>query len=182
LERVQFISKNAGGRIMSVTRWTTILVLLFSILVGSSSALAKDAPKEGLDIPPGMWLFDISVLMPMQSQATTQTVKSCVGDDPMTADTLMPWVEDQGCKIRSVRAVENKLTWKLRCKRDGQRSRGKGEFVLDGNRGAGKATVNFEMGGRTLTIRTNFTAARVGDCVAAGASEAPSTVDSEKTE
>jgi hypothetical protein len=152
---------------MPQTHRITILILLLSLGFGSSPAQAADDPKEGLVVPAGRWLFEISVRMPMQSKPTVQRLQSCVTDDPVTAETLMPWAEERGCKVRSVRVVENKMTWKLRCSQNGQKSRGKGEFEVDGDQGQGNASVSFEMGGRSLTIFTDFTAKRSGTCTAA---------------
>jgi hypothetical protein len=76
----------------------------------------------------------------------------------------MPWAESQGCKIRSTKAVGDKLTWKLRCKKDGQKSRGNGEFEVDGDNAEGKARVNFEMAGRRMSVVTEWDANRVSDC------------------
>jgi len=156
---------------MSQAHRIAILILLLSLGPGSSLTQAADDPKEGLVLPPGRWIFDISVRMPMQSKPAVQRLQSCVTDDPITPETLMPWAEERGCKMRSVKVVENRMTWILRCNLNGKRSRGKGEFEVDGDRAEGKASVRFEMGGRRLAIFTDFTAKRSGTCTAASSGD-----------
>jgi hypothetical protein len=76
----------------------------------------------------------------------------------------MPWAEGMGCKIRKVKAIEDGITWRLRCKINGQNSRGRGEFTVNGDRGKGKVKLGIEMGGRSLFILTKWDARRVGAC------------------
>jgi hypothetical protein len=42
---------------------------------------------------------------------------------------------------------------------------------VDGDQGEGKASVSFEMGGRSLTIFTDFTARGSGTCAAASSGD-----------
>jgi hypothetical protein len=112
----------------------------------------------------GLWLFDVAVLMPMTTEPTTQTLRSCMTGEPLTAEKLMPWAESQGCRIRGARVEENELSWKLSCRMNGQRSRGSGEFKIEGDTGVGEARVSFEMAGRRLSIQTDWEARRVGPC------------------
>ena len=141
-----------------------IPVLLCVVVSGAFPALAEDPTEEGIHLAAGQWLFDVEILMPMQTEPTNQRFQSCMTGDPITVSTLMPWAESQGCKIGGVRATENKLSWKLRCKLSGQKSRGRGEFTVDGDHAEGKASVNFEMGGRRMSIVTTWDANRVGEC------------------
>ncbi len=145
-----------------------ISVLLVPILLGRPVAIADDAPEIGVQLAEGLWLFDISVRMPMQSSPTIQTMKACVGSEPLTASRLMPWAEKQGCKIRGVKEIENGIKWKLRCSVNGQKSKGKGEFTVVGEEGSGKARVNFEMAGQRMSITTKWDAKRLGSCPDAG--------------
>lgn len=160
-----------SGRIMRQTIWITISVLLLAMALSSSSVHAEDPPEKGIVLTPGQWIFDVEIRMPMQTVPTVERFRSCTTNDPITVSTLMPWAESQGCKIRSVRAVEDKLTWKLRCKISGQTARGRGEFKADGDHAEGKASVHFEMGGRSLSIVTKWDAKRIGDCSETNASD-----------
>jgi hypothetical protein len=126
--------------------------------------MAADDQLKGIRMTEGRWIFDVRIQMPMQAKPLLQKLQTCVADEPITAETLMPWAESQGCKIASVRVKENGLTWKLRCKVNGQRSKGSGEFNVDGDRGEGKARINFEMGGRRLAIVTKWDARHAGPC------------------
>jgi len=159
-----------------------IPVLLLVLALGSSPVLAEDSSEQGIQLAEGQWVFDVQVLMPMKTEPTHQRFKTCVTSDPITASTLMPWAESQGCKIRNSKAVGDKLTWKLRCRKDGQKSRGKGEFEVDGERAEGKARVNFEMGGRRLSIVTEWNAKRVGICPEASASDSATPVEPDAKE
>jgi hypothetical protein len=154
---------------MPQTLRTTIPVLLLLIGMGASPIVAADPSEEGIVLTAGQWIFDVRVQMPMQATPSMQTLQSCVTSDPITAETLMPWAEAQGCKIRGVKVRNNELSWKLRCKLNGQKSRGSGKFSVDGEKGEGKATVSFEAGGRRMSIVTRWDARRVGTCSAAGA-------------
>lgn len=158
---------------MKQTHWIAILVLLLTLTSSLSlgSARAADSAEPGIVLNEGQWLFDIRVQMPMQAKPSIQKVTSCVTSEPMTAETLMPWAEKQGCKVRGARVEENRLSWKLRCRMEGQRSRGRGEFSVDGDQGAGEATVNIEMGNRKMPIKTRWTAKRMGPCPAGASTD-----------
>ena len=143
---------------------TMIPALLIAIASFSSPAIADDDAENGIQMAAGRWIFDVQIQMPMKTEPASQKLQTCVTDEPITAETLMPWAESQGCKIRSVKAIDNGLKWKLRCSVNGQKSRGKGEFTVDGDRGAGKARVNFEMGGRRMAVITKWDAIRLGEC------------------
>lgn len=167
---------------MSKTVRITIPVLLFALALGAAPVRAENPSEVGILLTEGLWIFDVQILMPMQTEPTLQRFKSCVMSDPITASTLMPWAESQGCKIRSSKVVGDKLTWKLRCKKDGQKSRGQGEFEVDGDSAEGKARVNFEMGGRRMSIVTKWDANRLGDCLETTASDSASPEEPEAEE
>lgn len=142
----------------------TIAALLLMIGLASSRAPAEDRPQEGLFLEPGQWVFDIRIQLPMQAVPSTQKLQTCVTTEPITAKTLMPWAEAQGCKISGVKVVDQKLKWKLRCKINGQKARGGGTFSVDGDHGKGKAVVSFDMAGRRMSVITRWDAIRVGTC------------------
>lgn len=149
---------------MSQNHRATISLLLLASVLSSSPGWAEDPHEEGIVLTAGEWIFDVQIRMPMQTEPNVKRYRSCVTNDPITVSTLMPWAEAQGCKIRGIKAVEDKLTWKLRCKMSGQKSRGRGKFTVDGDHAEGRASVDFEMGGRSLSIVTKWDAERVGDC------------------
>lgn len=150
---------------MLQTIFATFAVLLIALASGASPALAGETPEAGIQLPEGQWLFEVQILMPMQTEPSVQRFKTCLTSDPVTASTLMPWAESQGCKIRNTKANGDKLTWKLRCRKDGQKSRGYGEFEVDGERAKGKARISFDMGGRRMAVTTAWDANRLGDCL-----------------
>jgi hypothetical protein len=164
---------------MPKTARTMIPALLIAIASFSLPAIADDDAEKGIEMAAGRWIFDVQIQLPMQTEPASQKLQTCVTDEPITAETLMPWAESQGCKIRSVKAIENGLKWKLRCSVNGQKSRGNGEFTVEGDRGEGKARVNFEMGGRRMAVITKWEAIRLGECsTASGADQAsPETSD-----
>ena len=149
---------------MLKTARTMIPALLIAIASFTLPAIADEDAESGIQMAAGRWIFDVQIQMPMQTEPASQKLQTCVTDEPITAETLMPWAESQGCKIRSVKAIDNGLKWKLRCSVNGQKSRGKGEFTVDGDRGEGKARVNFEMGGRRMAVITKWDAIRLGEC------------------
>lgn len=168
---------------MSKKNRTGILVLLLAALLTPTPLLAEEPAEAGIQLREGQWLFNVHIQMPMQSKPTVQKFKTCITNDPVTASTLMPWAESQGCKIRNAKVAGDRLTWKLRCRKSGQRSRGQGEFEVDGDRAEGKARINFEMGGRRMSVVTEWEAERVGECSETTAVESsPSTVEPDNDE
>jgi hypothetical protein len=153
-------------------------LFLSSLLLAAAPALAE----EGLVFDAGQWKFDISVRMPMQSEASHQSVQSCLGSDPVGPSVLMPWADEQGCKIKGVEVEQNKLTWKLICNMDGQIARGKGEFESAGDRAKGKARINFEAGGQRLSIKTEWDGERLGECPPGVSGVVDSPAESETTD
>ena len=147
----------------------------------TTAAAAAESDEVGLVLPEGLWIFDVTVYMPMQTKPSEQRLRSCVTNDPVTADSLMPWAESQGCKVRSVKIKKNRMTWQLRCNQNGQRSRGRGEFEVEGEKGEGHATVSFEMGGRRMSMKTEFAAQRVGACAASDSDESGSEAEAEES-
>ena len=150
---------------MSRKIWLSFSILfVLAAFLSASLVEAKDTKQKGITLTPGQWLIDIEIQAPMQPKPTRRQAKTCVTDEPFTAESLMPWAEEQGCKIRGVKAVDNKLTWVLRCRRDGQRSKGRGEFTVDGDHGEGKAKINFEMAGKRMSLVSKWDAKRIGEC------------------
>jgi len=137
-----------------------LLLLAHGLLLAATPVLAE----EGLVLDPGQWKFDISITMPLQPKPILQSVQSCMDGSPLGPSELMPWAEDQGCKIKGVKLKQNKLTWKLICSMNGQLARGRGEFEGIGDHAAGKSKVSFEIAGRRMTFKTEWDAERVGAC------------------
>lgn len=162
---------------MSKKNRTGILVLLLAALLTPTPLLAEEPAEAGIQLREGQWLFNVHIQMPMQSKPTVQKFKTCITNDPVTASTLMPWAESQGCKIRNAKVAGDRLTWKLRCRKSGQRSRGQGEFEVDGDRAEGKARINFEMGGRQMSVVTEWEAERLGECSETTAVESSPSTD-----
>lgn len=141
-----------------------VIVPVFVLSLGLFTSSVRADDEVGLKMAEGHWIFDVHVQIPMQAKPSAQRLQTCVTEEPITIETLMPWAESQGCKVRGAKQIENGLSWKLRCKLNGQRSRGSGEFTAVGERGEGKARVNFEMGGRRVSIVTTWDARRTGEC------------------
>lgn len=167
---------------MPKTARTMIPALLIAIAAFSLPAIADDEAEKGIQMAAGRWIFDVQIQLPMQTEPASQKLQTCVADEPITAQTLMPWAESQGCKIRSVKAIENGLKWKLRCSVNGQKSRGKGKFTVDGDRGEGDARVNFEMGGRRMSVITKWEAIRAGECSTESAEDTATPEPAEDTD
>jgi len=166
---------------MSRIHRSLLVGLFFPALLSASSTWADDATEAGIHLAKGLWIFDVSIRSPLQSAPASQKLKACVGDDPLTAEKLMPWAESRGCKIRNVVAVEDGIKWKIRCNKNGQKSKGSGEFhLVSEQRGDGKSKIQFEMGGRRMSIVTKWKADRVGTCKDPDATDfAPEAVTSE---
>ena len=141
------------------TTLTVIVVFVFAIQAGLAQA------DDGLKLDPGQWEIAVEVVLPMQTEPTRQSFRSCMGEELVTPQTIMPWAEAQGCRIRKVKVEESTMEWKLSCKLNGERSRGSGSFTSHGETADGQAKVFVEMGGRRLAIITKWDARRVGECV-----------------
>ena len=161
---------------MGLANWIALSVLTIVFAWGPTVALADDQAEPGLILREGEWVFDVKIRLPLQTAPNVQKIRTCQAGEPVTASgTLMPWAKEQGCKIRSPKVDGDKLSWKIRCRRDGQKSRGSGKFTADGDRAEGKATIKFEVAGQRMSIVTVWEAERVGDCPgSASAQPAPS--------
>jgi hypothetical protein len=138
---------------------------LLLVLILLLSAVPSPA-EEGIVLDAGEWKFDFSVKMPMQSEPSHQVFQSCLASDPIGPSTLMPWAEEQNCRIRGIKVEQNKLTWKIICNMHSQIARGKGEFESSGDDAKGKAKIAFEIGGQRMFIKAGWNGKRLGACPA----------------
>ena len=107
--------------------------------------------------------FDISVGMP-QLKPTVQSLTPCLTGETIGPSLLMPWAVDRGCKFENIRLVQDRLSWGIVCRLEGQRARGSGKFETSGDHAEGSAKVSFYLAGQRLTISTEWHAVRTADC------------------
>jgi hypothetical protein len=148
-----------GGAMRTTLTVIVVFVFVFAIQAGLAQA------EAGLQLEPGQWEIAIEVMLPMQTEPTKQLFSSCMGEELVTPQTIMPWAEAQGCRIRRVEVEESTMEWKLSCKLNGERSRGAGSFTSHGETADGEAKIFVEMAGRRIAIITKWDARRIGECV-----------------
>jgi hypothetical protein len=151
---------------MILTRRLAALLALPVLLAGALPGSAEEEQDPGLLLHEGMWQFDISVLLPLQTDYRHQTLQRCIDSEPITPSDLMPWAEERSCKLKGIKVKADKLSWKITCNQSGQPpSRGRGEFKASGDSGVGKSRIDFEVAGQRQSIKTKWDAKRLRDCL-----------------
>jgi hypothetical protein len=141
----------------------SILLLLAAPVMATEGA--KEGPAVGVVLEQGQWRFDISTLQPMATEPDLQSAELCADGSPIGPSTLMPWAEEQSCKLKNIKVEKNKLTWKISCKMEGEVYRGRGEFEAKEGEAKGKARIAFDVAGQRATLKMKWSGERLGPCV-----------------
>jgi hypothetical protein len=157
--------KARGKSLLSKLRIAAMLIFSSPWLV-ALEAPAETEIEPGIILTAGQWKFDVEIMMPMQPKPSRQSIKTCVTSDPITPSALMPWAEEQGCRIRGIKVEDNRLTWRIACKANGMDSKGRGKFESKGDHAEGEASIYFQLAGNRMEIETEWDAKRLGACVA----------------
>lgn len=128
-------------------------LLAGAILVGALGP--KDARAEGLPIRDGLW--ETTVQNPMTGERTS---RECLKDAVLDPQTMLDGQDD--CQMTEQARDGNTLTFTMACA--GGSGTAKGRMFVEGDQGNGEIDMEFDMGGRKMSMTMTWDAVRVGDC------------------
>lgn len=118
------------------------------------------APAAALDLENG--LYEMTSRVEMQGMAMPpSTITQCLTrEDPVPAKSA----DGSNCKILDMTTDGNTVRWTMECNQQGQQMTSTGEMTYDGDRFEG--TIETVMGPQAgnMTMTTQITGKRVGDC------------------
>ncbi len=139
--------------------WVAVPLISSVLFVVASPLLAEDAaapPAEpGLVLDHGLWEFEVSTTLPMQTRATRSTEQRCI-NKPVTPSALMPKALEQACTLKSIKLKKQKLSWRVSCTQNGQTSQGRGEFKGKEKQAEGKVRTDAYLNGQRMTLKVGF--------------------------
>lgn len=139
----------------------TRLILLATPLFLLLTSAAMAAPPN---MQAGMWEITTTSDMPgMQMKMPPQTMRQCYKAENMKdAKETIP--VDKSCKMDDFKQNGNTVNWKVNCKTEGVTMVGTGEITYAGQSYSGKMTVKGNAGGMAISMVSQYSAKRVGDC------------------
>lgn len=139
----------------------TRLILLATPLFLLAPLAATAAPPN---MQAGMWEITTTTEMPgMPMKMPPQTMRQCYKAENMKdAKETVP--VDKTCKMDDFKQNGNTVNWKVNCKTDGVAMVGTGEITYAGQSYSGKMTVKGNAGGMAISMVSQYSAKRVGDC------------------
>lgn len=128
-----------------------------AILAGlASGALgAHHARAEGLPIRDGLW--ETTMRNPMTGERTS---RECLKDAVLDPQTMLEGQDD--CQMTEQALDGNTLTFTMACA--GGSGTAEGRMSVEGDHGDGEISMEFDMGGRKMSMTMSWDAVRVGDC------------------
>jgi hypothetical protein len=128
-------------------------ILSGGLLLG---ALGPDAARaEGLPIRDGLW--ETTVQNPMTGARTS---RECLKDAVLDPQSMLEGQDD--CRLTEQARDGNTLTFTMVCA--GGSGAAKGRMFVEGDRGNGEMSMEFDMGGQPMSLTLSWDALRVGDC------------------
>lgn len=133
------------------------------VLAITRPAITTNA-AETLAYKPGRWEMTSTTRMPMMAEPQVQTSTECLRAGDYSAERLMR--DQQDCTVTEPEVTPTSIRWTARCPGPNGTVTGRGEFKVsaDGERGEGTMTIDLMAGDRTMTLTTEITSRRVGDC------------------
>ena len=127
-----------------------------SLLITSGLALgAGGALAEGLKIKDGLWRTTVN--NPMTGERTSE---ECLKDAVLDPASMLEGQSE--CRMTEENLEGNTLTFAMACA--GGSGSAQGHMFVDGDKGGGELTMQFDMGGRQMDMTMTWDAVRVGDC------------------
>jgi hypothetical protein len=117
--------------------------------------LAASAATEGPTIKPGKWEVTVQMDMPGM-QMPAQTVTQCISQ--ADAESVIPKMQDAGCKVSDVVMSGNTVTWKVAC--EAQHLTGSGKLTFDETSYSGEA--HLKVAETEMTMK--YAGKRIGAC------------------
>ena len=115
----------------------------------------KDARAEGLPIRDGLW--ETTMQNPMTGERTS---RECLKDAVLDPQTMLDGQDD--CQMTEQALDGNTLTFTMACA--GGSGTAEGRMSVEGDQGNGEISMQFDMGGRKMSMTMSWDAVRVGDC------------------
>lgn len=127
-------------------------LLLVSLLTCASYAHAE--PGETWEVTSKAEVAGMPGMMPASTMTVCQAKAS--GPDPQRMQ------EDKNCKISDVKNSGSKVTWKVRCKGDGQDLTGSGEITSSKSSYQGTMQMSGTSDGEKMSMKVNYSGKRIG--------------------
>ena len=114
-----------------------------------------DAQAEGLPIKDGLW--ETTMRNAMTGERTS---RECLKDAVLDPQTMLEGQDD--CQMIEQALDGHTLTFTMVCA--GGSGTAEGRMSIDGDQGDGEINMQFEVGGRQMSMTMSWDAVRVGDC------------------
>ncbi len=134
----------------------TLSVLGISLLL--SFSLFSPAFAE---INTGLWEITARLdMVDMPMNVAPQKSRQC-----LKKDHLVPSTQSQkGCTVTGHGVKGNTVTWSMECDTPQGPAVGEGKMTFRGNSMSGQSTITMNVNGQTVSMRSNLSGRRVGDC------------------
>ena len=129
------------------------LILTAGLVLGALGP--QDARAEGLPIRDGLW--ETTMQNPMTGERTS---RECLKDAVLDPQSMLEGQDD--CQMTEQARDGNTLTFAMACA--GGSGSAEGRMSVEGDHGDGEISMQFDMGGRTMSMTMSWEAVRVGDC------------------
>jgi hypothetical protein len=116
---------------------------------------AEGARAEGLPIRDGLW--ETTMQNPMTGERVS---RECLKDAVLDPQTMLEGQDD--CQMTEQALDGNTLTFTMACA--GGSGTAEGRMFVEGDQGNGEISMQFDMGGRQMSMTMSWDAVRVGDC------------------
>jgi Protein of unknown function (DUF3617) len=135
-------------------RATTLRAILAGgLMVGALGA--HHARAEGLPIRDGLW--ETTVQNPMTGERTN---RECLKDAVLDPRSMLEGQNE--CEMTEEAVEGNTLTFAMACA--GGSGSAQGRMSVEGDHGDGEISMQFDMGGRKMSMTMSWDAVRIGDC------------------
>jgi Protein of unknown function (DUF3617) len=129
------------------------LVLAGGLVLGGLGA--ESARADGLPIRDGLW--ETTMRSSMMGERTS---RECLKDTVLDPQTMLEGQDD--CEMTEHALEGNTLTFTMACA--GGSGTAQGRMSVEGDHGDGEINMQFDMGGRPMSMSMSWDAVRVGDC------------------
>lgn len=131
--------------------------LFVGVLLITPHVLVADA----LPINAGLWEITTTMNNPFTG-TQTRTEQECVKEDQFDPQTLMQ--DAQGCQLNDSTLDGDTLNFSMSCNMQGMQATVNGLFQTNGSTAQGNMNVIVSMGGQAMTMESEWSGKRTGDC------------------
>ncbi len=122
---------------------------------------ANHATADVLPINPGLWESTVTSTNSMTG-TQTKTSTECLVEDSFDPASMMD--DGDQCQLTASDLDGDTLTFSMECNMEGGESTMTGVYQTDGETGQGTMNMEMSFGGQTMTMESNMTTVRLGDC------------------